>query len=205
MRSESTVFVVDDDSSVLRALSWLLSFEFTVKAYDSPAAFLEAIRPETPGCVLLDLGFPDISGLELQARLMEAGCAQPVIFLSGQGSVRTSVQAMRAGAMDFIEKPWDNDALMATVRRALERDREMRALRDAAESISQRVASLTPRESEVFRHVIAGRLNKQIAAKLGTAEKTIKVHRARVMHKMDVRSVAELTRAAELLGVQPEP
>jgi FixJ family two-component response regulator len=112
---------------------------------------------------------------------------------------------MRAGAMDFIEKPWDNDVLMATVRRALERDRETRARRDAAESISQRVASLTRRESEVFRHVIAGRLNKQSAAKLGTAEKTIKVHRARVMHEMAVRSVAELTRAAELLGVQPEP
>lgn len=205
MSRESTVFVVDDDAGVLRALSWLLSFEFAVKAYDSPSPFLDAIRPETPGCILLDLGLPDISGLELQARLKEAGCAQPVVFLSGQGSVRTSVQAMRAGAIDFIEKPWDNDVLMGTVRRALERDREMRARRDATESISQRVASLTPREGEVFRHVIAGRLNKQIAAKLGTAEKTIKVHRARVMHKMEVRSVAELTRVAEFLGVQPEP
>jgi FixJ family two-component response regulator len=112
---------------------------------------------------------------------------------------------MRAGALDFIEKPWDNDTLLATVRRALERDREARQHRDATESISRRVASLTPRESEVFRHVIAGRLNKQIAAKLGTAEKTIKVHRARVMHKMSVRSVAELTRVAEFIGIRPEP
>ena len=204
MNGESTVFVVDDDASVLRALSWLLSFEFTVKAYASASPFLEAIRPKTPGCILLDLGLPDISGLELQARLKEAGCAQPVVFLSGLGSVRTSVQAMRGGAIDFIEKPWDNDTLIATVRRALERDREIRARRETTDSISQRVASLTPRESEVFRHVIAGRLNKQIAAKLGTAEKTIKVHRARVMHKMSMRSVAELTRAAELMGIGPE-
>jgi FixJ family two-component response regulator len=112
---------------------------------------------------------------------------------------------MQAGALDFIEKPWDNDTLIATVRRAVERDREIRARRTAVASIMGRVASLTPRESEVFRHVIAGRLNKQIAAKLGTAEKTIKVHRSRVMHKMSMRSVAELTRAAELTGIRPEP
>ena len=205
MRDPSTVFIVDDDAGVLEALSWLLSFELTVRTYDSPAPFLEAIRPETPGCILLDLGLPDVSGLELQARLKEAGCSQPVVFLSGQGSVRTSVQAMRAGALDFIEKPWDNDTLLATVRRAVERDREIRAHRAAVASIMGRVASLTPRESEVFRHVIAGRLNKQIAAKLGTAEKTVKVHRSRVMHKMSVRSVAELTRAAELTGIRPEP
>ena len=130
---------------------------------------------------------------------------QPVVFLSGHGSVRTSVLAMRAGALDFIEKPWENDTLLNTVRRALERDREMRMRRSASDSITRRVASLTPRESEVFRHVIAGRLNKQIAARLGTAEKTIKVHRARVMHKMLVRSVAELTRVAEIVGIRPEP
>jgi FixJ family two-component response regulator len=205
MNGESTVFVVDDDSSVLRAIARLLSFEFDVQAYDSPAPFLDAIRPETPGCVLLDLALPGVSGLDLQAQLIEAGCHQPVVFLSGHGSVRTSVQAMRAGAMDFIEKPWENDTLLATVRRALDRDREVRSRRDATDSISRRVASLTPRESEVFRHVIAGRLNKQIAARLGTAEKTIKVHRARVMHKMSVRSVAELTRVAEFMGIRPEP
>jgi FixJ family two-component response regulator len=112
---------------------------------------------------------------------------------------------MRAGALDFIEKPWENDTLLNTVRRALERDREMRTRRNASDSIGRRIASLTPRESEVFRHVIAGRLNKQIAARLGTAEKTIKVHRARVMHKMSVRSVAELTRVAEIVGIRPEP
>jgi FixJ family two-component response regulator len=111
---------------------------------------------------------------------------------------------MQAGALDFIEKPFVDDVLLATVQRALDRDLELRGRRIAGEVISRRLASLTPRESEVFRHVIAGRLNKQIAARLGTAEKTVKVHRARVMHKMAVRSVAELTRAADFLGIQPE-
>lgn len=202
---EPTVFVVDDDPSVLRAIGRLLRMEFAVEAFDSPSAFLEALRPDAPGCILLDLALPGVSGLELQERLVAAGCMQPVVFLSGHGSVRTSVQAMRAGALDFIEKPWENDTLLNTVRRALDRDREMRSRRSASESIAKRVASLTPRESEVFRHVIAGRLNKQIAARLGTAEKTIKVHRARVMHKMSVRSVAELTRVAEIVGIRPEP
>ena len=204
MTGEPTVFVVDDDPSVLRAIGRLLRMEFAVEAFDSPSTFLAAVRPDTPGCILLDLALPGVSGLELQERLISSGCMQPVVFLSGQGSVRTSVQAMRAGALDFIEKPWENDTLLNTVRRALERDREMRVRRSASDSIARRVASLTPRESEVFRHVIAGRLNKQIAARLGTAEKTIKVHRARVMHKMAVRSVAELTRVAEIVGIRPE-
>ena len=205
MTGDETVFVVDDDPSVLRAIARLLRMEFSVEAYDSPRAFLEAVRPESPGCILLDLALPGVSGLELQEQLLESGCMQPVVFLSGHGSVRTSVQAMRAGALDFIEKPWENDTLLNTVRRALERDREIRTRRNASDSIARRVASLTPRESEVFRHVIAGRLNKQIAARLGTAEKTIKVHRARVMHKMSVRSVAKLTRVAEIVGIRPEP
>src|SRR5688572_7314028 len=202
---EQTVFVVDDDPSVLRAIARLLRLEFLVQPYDSPSSFLEAVHPDTPGCILLDLALPGVSGLELQERLHAAGCMQPVVFLSGHGSVRTSVQAMRAGALDFIEKPWDNDSLINTVRRALHTDSEMRSRRNASDSVARRVASLTPRESEVFRHVIAGRLNKQIAARLGTAEKTIKVHRARVMHKMSVRSVAELTRVAEMAGIRPEP
>ena len=200
---EPTVFVVDDDPGVLRAIARLLRFEFAVRPYDSPWSFLDAVHPDTPGCILLDLAMPGVSGLELQERLIESGCMQPVVFLSGHGSVRTSVQAMRAGALDFIEKPWDNDTLLNTVRRALQRDSEMRMRRSTSDLIARRVASLTPRESEVFRHVIAGRLNKQIAARLGTAEKTIKVHRARVMHKMSVRSVAELTRVAEFLDIQP--
>jgi FixJ family two-component response regulator len=202
---EPTVFAVDDDPSVLRAIARLLSPHFYVRAFDLPKAFLDALRPDTPGCVLLDLALPGVSGLELQALLIESGCMQPVVFLSGHGCIRTSVQAMRAGAFDFIEKPWDNDVLIGTVRQALERDRETRSRLEATVAFSRRLVSLTPRETEVFRHVIAGRLNKQIAGRLGTAEKTIKVHRARVMHKMSVRSVAELTRAAERVGLQPEP
>jgi FixJ family two-component response regulator len=202
---QPTVFVVDDDASVLRAIVRLLRLYFTVEGFDSAEPFLKAVRPDAPGCVLLDLQLPGVSGLELQARLIESGCLQPVVFLSGQGSVRTSVQAMRAGALDFIEKPWDEDKLIQTVRGALAHDRESRSRRGTIDAISRRVTSLTPREAEVFRHVIAGRLNKQIAARLGTAEKTIKVHRARVMHKMSVRSVAELTRVADLIGVRPEP
>jgi FixJ family two-component response regulator len=204
MSGEPVVFVVDDDASVLRAITRLLRVEFVVQGYGSPATFLAAVHPETPGCIVLDLALPGMSGLELQTQLIQAGCLQPVVFLSGQGSVRAVVQALHAGAIDFLEKPWESEALIGAVRRALECDREIRSRRDATVSISRRVESLTPRESDVFRHVIAGRLNKQIAAKLGTAEKTIKVHRARVMHKMSVRSVAELTRAAELAGVRPE-
>jgi FixJ family two-component response regulator len=204
MTTEPTVFVVDDDAGVLSAISWLLRYEFPVRTYDSPAQFLEAIRPEMPGCILLDLALPGLSGLDLQAQLIEAGCHHPVVFLSGYGSVQTSVQAMRAGALDFIEKPWENDRLIGAVRQALERDRELRMHRDATESMSRRVASLTPRENQVFRQVVAGYRNKQIAARLGAAEKTIKVHRARVMQKMGVRSVAELTRIAELIGIRPE-
>jgi FixJ family two-component response regulator len=203
LMSESTVFVVDDDPSVLRAIARLLSPHFRVRTFDLPESFLDALQPDASGCVLLDLVLPGVSGLELQAQLIASGCMQPVVFLSGHGSVRSSVQAMRAGALDFIEKPWENDVLISTVRRALERDRETCSRRDASVALSQRLGLLTPRETEVFRHVIAGLLNKQIAARLGTAEKTIKVHRARVMHKMSVRSVAELTRAAERVGLQP--
>ena len=163
MIGEPVVFVVDDDASVLRAITRLLRFEFLVQPYDSPATFLAAVHPETPGCILLDLALPGMSGLSLQAQLIEAGCFQPVVFLSGQGSVRTVVQALQAGAIDFIEKPWESEVLIGAVRRALECDREIRSRRDAAVSISQRV-----------------------------------------MHKMSVRSVAELTRAAELAGVRPE-
>jgi FixJ family two-component response regulator len=205
MTKQPTVFVVDDDPSVLRAISrFLRSHELLVEPYESPWQFLDAIDPATPGCVLLDLSLPQISGLELQERLAESGSAHPVVFLTGYGSIRASVQAMQAGALDFIEKPFVDDVLLATVRRALDRDRELRERRIASDSIVRRVASLTPREGEVLRHVIAGRLNKQIAARLGTAEKTVKVHRARVMRKMSVRSVAELTRAADCVGIQPE-
>jgi len=204
LHTEPAVFVVDGDPAARRALSRVLGFEFVVQTYGSATALLEAVRPDTPGCIVLDVVLPGFSGLELQKRLIDGGCLQPVVFLSGYGSVRTTVQAMRAGALDFLEKPWDDLTLVGTIRGAMERDREARRHRDAADSIARRAASLTERESQVFRHIIAGRLNKQIAARLGMAEKTVKVHRARVMQKMGVRSVAELTRSAECAGISPE-
>ena len=203
---EPVVFAVDDDASLLRSVTRLLRRHgFRVQGFESAAPFLDAIQAGTPGCVLLDLSLPEINGLELLDRLLATGHRQPVIFLTGQGSIQASVRALKSGAMDFLEKPFEADALVAVVQRAIEKDREARARDDENGLVAKRLASLTPRESEVFRHVIAGHLNKQIAARLGTAEKTIKVHRARVMHKMAVRSVAELTRLADFAGIQPAP
>ena len=203
---EGVVFVVDDDASVLRSLERLLRLHgIAHRAYDSPSKFLDEWNAAVPGCVLLDLSFPDVSGLEIQQRLMAAGGSQPVIFLTGRGTVDASVRAMKAGAADFLEKPFDNDTVLAAIQGAFELDRRRRARRSSTDAITGRLASLTPREKEVLRYVIAGRLNKQIAARLGTAVKTVKVHRARVMHKMSVRSVAELTQMTIAVGIQPEP
>jgi FixJ family two-component response regulator len=201
-----TVFVIDDDPSVLRAIGRLLrSNDYRVQLFGEAAQFLRTIHPSSPGCVLVDLAMPEVSGLDVQERLRASGDTRPIVFLSGQGSVQSSVRAMKAGAVDFIEKPYEEADLLATVQLALDRDRRLRAQRDTVEQINRRLAALTPRESEVFRHVIAGRLNKQIAMRLGTAEKTVKVHRARVMQKMSVRSVAALTRVADVAGIQPAP
>lgn len=200
----ATVFVIDDDPGVLRAVGRLLrSNSYQVQLYATAAEFLSSIDSAAPGCLLVDLAMPELGGLELQERLLALGDSHPIVFLTGQGSVQASVRAMKAGALDFIEKPCDEADLLATVRRALDRDRQLRAQHDAVEQIKRRLDLLTPREAEVLRHVIAGRLNKQIAAKLGTAEKTIKVHRARVMQKLAVRSVVELTRIADHAGIKP--
>jgi FixJ family two-component response regulator len=205
MSDQPIVFVVDDDATVLRSIERLLRcHSFTVRPFASPAPFLRAIDPSTPGCVLLDLSLPEVTGLDVQKQLVASGHYQPVVFLSGYGTVRSSVQAMKAGAVDFIEKPFEEEVLVASVERAIERDRQQRARRIEGDVYTARLELLTPRERQVLRHVIAGRLNKQIAARLGTAEKTIKVHRARVMYKMSVRSVAELTRVADFIGIQPE-
>jgi FixJ family two-component response regulator len=202
---EPTVFVVDDDVSVLRSIARLLRLnDLATKTYDCPWTFLREIDAASSGCLLLDLSLRDVSGLEVQDQLVAARCSLPVVFLTAYGTVQSSVRAMKAGAFDFIEKPFENAVLLGAVHRALERDRAARASRSSNALISGRLALLTPREAQVLRHVIAGMLNKQIAARLGTAEKTVKVHRARVMQKMSVRSVAELTRAALVAGLQPE-
>jgi len=184
------VNVVDDDAQVLRSLDRLLrSAGFQVRTFPSSSDFLAQNAVAQPGCLVLDLTMPGLNGLELQECI---GDAYPVVFLSGNADVPASVKAMKAGAIDFLTKPVDREKLLAAVRIALGKDRSWRAEREARDSVASRVASLTPREREVLAGVVAGKLNKQIAAELGTAEKTVKVHRARVMKKMQARSLAEL-------------
>ena len=196
--------MVDDDPSVLRALTRLISAAgLEARAFPTPAAFLQAHDPATPGCLLLDLALPGLDGLELQEALAVSDCARPIVFITGRGDVPTSVRAMKGGAVDFLTKPVNDRDLLAAVRHAIEIDRVAREAQAEMGALKQRLASLTPREREVLAQVVAGRLNKQIAADLGTVEKTIKVHRARLMEKMAVRSLADLVRIAERLGIQP--
>lgn len=187
---------MDDDALVLRSLSRLfMAAGFEVKAFGSAQEFLEQRPSQASGCVVMDLSMPGLNGLELQQALAEAADARPIIFISGHGSVPSSVEAMKAGAIDFLTKPIDEQKLLGAVRIALHKDRTARE-KDAERSvITGRLSSLTLRERQVLGQVVAGKLNKQIAAELGTAEKTIKVHRARMMRKMQVDSLAELVRA----------
>jgi FixJ family two-component response regulator len=189
---------------VLRALTRLLvAAGLEARGFPSPAAFLQAHDPATPGCLVLDLALPELDGLELQQALTVSDCARPIVFITGRGDIPTSVRAMKGGAIDFLTKPVNDEDLLAAVRDALEIDRLGREAQVEMDELKRRLANLTPREREVLAHVTAGRLNKQIAADLGTAEKTIKVHRARIMEKMAVRSLADLVRVAERLGVGP--
>lgn len=198
------MFVVDDDPSVLRALPRLLSAAgLEARGFPSPAAFLEAHEPATPGCLVLDVALPGLDGLELQQALLAAECARPIVFITGRGDIPTTVRAMKNGAVDFLTKPVNDRDLLAAVRNAIEIDRLAREAQLEMDGLRQRLATLTPREREVLAHVVAGRLNKQIAADLGTVEKTIKVHRARIMAKMAARSLADLVRIAERMGIPP--
>jgi FixJ family two-component response regulator len=199
------VFVIDHDATNARSINALLCSQgYAVRAFDSAAAFLRSIDASTPGCVLLNLRLPDATGLAVQTYLAATGRAQPVVFVANGGTVGAAVQAIKGGAEDFIEMPFEERVLIGAVERAIQRDRRQRARRLEKDLYAARLELLTPRERQVLGHVIAGRLNKQIAARLGATEKTIKVHRARMMHKMSVRSVAELTRLADHMGVQPE-
>jgi len=198
----ATVFLVDDDPSILRALTRLLrAGGHQVSAFRSPRDFLAQHDAAVPGCVVLDLAMPGLNGLELQTALAAAGCQRPIVFISGHGDVPSSVRAMKAGAVDFLTKPVSEENLLAAIQRAIERDRLMRDARAQLQAIGERLNRLTPREREVLQHVVAGQLNKQIAADLGTVEKTVKVHRSRVMVKMGVRSLADLVRMAERIGL----
>lgn len=196
-----TVFLLDDEPGMVKALTRLLKTEgFTVRAFTSAKTFLESYYPESAGCLVLDVEMPELNGLELQKRLTQAGILLPIVFLTGRGDIPMSVQAIKAGAMDFLTKPVRDSDLLRAVRAALQRAAEQRERISQTTMLRQRYASLTPRECEVMAHVVRGRLNKQVAGELGIGEHTIKVHRSRVMEKMGVDSVADLVRAADRLG-----
>jgi FixJ family two-component response regulator len=206
MSGTPLVHVVDDDESLRTSLLRLLrAAGFEACGYGSTGDFLLHPLPDRPGCVLLDLRMPGPSGLELQAALQRQGVALPVIFLTGHGDVASSVRAMQAGAVDFLTKPVRRDTLFGALQRALARDARDRAARAEADELRRRLASLTPREREVFDAVASGKLNKQIADELGMAERTVKLHRAQVMTKLAVGSPAELGRLAERLRLLSEP
>ena len=198
------VRIVDDDDAVRTALARVLrTAGFCVCTYATAQAFLEADSPAVPGCVILDLALPGQSGLDLQQALAKGEWTLPVIFLSGRGDVPSSVRAMKAGAVDFLVKPPDSSALVAVVQAALERDRAARAEREEHASVARRLAGLTPRQRAVLERLVLGEPNKQIAAVLGVSEKTVKVHRANVLHKMAARSIASLVRMTERAGRGP--
>jgi FixJ family two-component response regulator len=203
MTDKFTVYLVDDDPGVLNALSRLLrAADYDVKSYSSPQLFLEEHDVAVPGCAVLDVSMPGLDGLELQRVLTaSAGSHRPVVFITGKGDIPTSVRAMRAGAIDFLTKPVNDTDLFEAISRAEARDAQSRQLHIELESIQAKVETLTPREREVLLHVVAGRLNKQIAGDLGTVEKTIKVHRSRMMEKLGVRTVADLVRLAAKLNL----
>jgi FixJ family two-component response regulator len=199
-----TIFVVDDDPAVLKSLGRLLrSAGLHVETCNSPQDFLARHNPALPGCLVLDVAMPGLNGLEVQQALAAIGDERPIVFLTGHGDIPTSVEAMKRGAVDFLTTPVNAVDLLRAIHSAIVKDSVRRLERDEVEEFKQRLATLTPREREVLPYVISGRLNKQIAGELGTAEKTIKVHRARVMEKMKVQSVAELVRLAERLGIRP--
>ena len=201
-----TVYVVDDDPDVLKAIERLLeSVGLTVATFSSPHRFLESYDRSASGCLVLDLALPGLSGLDVQRLLEQQASALPIVFLTGRGDIAASVQAMKHGATDFLTKPIDDTALMAAIHEALARERVLRAAHWERERIAKCLAMLTERERQVLERVVGGRLNKQIAAELGTTEKTIKFHRRNLMHKLGVRVVADLVKLAERAGVGSAP
>lgn len=199
------VFVVDDDARVRESLKNLIrSVGLQVEAFASAQEFLRSKRPDLPGCLVLDVRLPGLSGLDLQKRIAEGDMEIPIIFITGYGDIPMSVQAMKGGAVEFLTKPFRDQDLLDAIHQALERNRKARDRRAKVEKLCSRYRSLTPREREVMALVIAGLLNKQIASELGTSEASVKVHRQHVMEKMGAGSLADLVRMADRLGI-PTP
>ena len=198
------VFIIDDDQGILDALNrFLRTAGYETKAYSSPQAFLEEHDPSMPGCVVLDLSMPRMNGLAVQRELVTRGTERPIIFLSGRGTVPASVEAMKAGAVDFLPKPLKGDELLSAIKVAEERDLVRLQRATERKAAGKLIDKLTPREKEVMELVVQGHLNKNIAALIGTTEKTVKAHRGRVMHKIGVRSVAELVRLTSKVTTKP--
>ena len=202
--NEPIVFIVDDDDSVRKSLARLItSVGLKVETFSFANAFLKRDSYDGPACLVLDVRMPGLSGLDLQAELAKAECTLSIVFITGHGNIPMSVQAIKAGAVDFLEKPFDEQALLDAVHLGIQKDRAAKEKQAELREIQERVESLTPREREVFALVVTGMLNKQIAFEMGISEKTIKVHRARVMQKMQAESLADLVRLAEKAGVKP--
>jgi FixJ family two-component response regulator len=198
------VFVVDDDRSVRTSLTNLLEIDgYTVESFVTAAEYLTRRFYPGPACLVLDVWLPGLDGLALHRQLVERGRMERIVFITGHGDIPMGVQAMKSGAIDFLTKPFSDEALLEAVARALVRSAQDWRIHDEVMQIRSRIAALTPREYEVFRLVIAGLLNKQIAFELGAALRTVKTHRGRVMHKLEVESVADLVRLAQIVGVTP--
>jgi FixJ family two-component response regulator len=204
-RSEPIVFVVDDDPSMRVALTNLFrSMDLGVEAFGSASELLQTKLPDVVSCLVLDIRLPGVSGLDFQTRLAEAGIHIPIVFMTGHGDIPMSVRAMKAGAIDFLIKPFRDQDMLDAVTSALERDRKKRDDEKAVSELRFLFESLTPREREVIALVTAGLMNKQIAAELDVSEITVKIHRGHVMRKMKARSLADLVRMAETLGIRRE-